>query len=173
MTAHSSATATRAADRRRHAWPALGPALALALVLLAPGAARADAPVQVHQPWFRYLLASIPAGGYMTLENTGAAPVVLTGATSPGCGMVMLHRTETVGGTDRMVGVRQVTVPAHGQVRFAPGGYHLMCMKPKMHPGQIVPVTLRFADGSRITARFPVRGANGTPAPAGTTQPQR
>ena len=123
------------------------------------------------EAWFRYLLASIPAGGYLTLANTGAAPAVLTGVSSPGCGMLMLHRTETVGGTDRMVAVRQVTVPPHGQVRFAPGGYHLMCVEPRMHPGQMVPVTLRFADGSRITVRFPVRGANGAPAPAATAKP--
>ena len=142
-------------------------ALTLGLVLLAPALARAGEAVQVQAPWFRFLLASIPAGGYLTLENTGAAPAVLVGASSPGCGMMMLHRTETSGGTDRMVGVKQVTIPAHGTFRFAPGGYHLMCMEPKMHLGQTVPVTLRFADGSRITAPFPVRGADGAPAPAG------
>ncbi|MDE2580579.1 MAG: copper chaperone PCu(A)C [Rhodospirillales bacterium] len=124
----------------------------------------------MQTPWFRYLLASIPAGGYMTLENNGAGPAVLTGAQSPGCGMLMMHRTETVGGTDRMVRVEKVNIPAHGKLRFAPGGYHLMCMEPKMHPGQAVPVTLHFADGSRITVRFIVRGANGTPEAPGAAK---
>jgi copper(I)-binding protein len=121
--------------------------------------------VQVRTPWFRYLLASIPAGGYVTLENTGDAPAVLLGADSPGCGSLMLHRSETAGGTDSMVRVARVTIPAHGQFRFAPGGYHLMCMQPRMRVGQDVPVTLRFADGGRITVRFAVRGAGGAPAP--------
>jgi copper(I)-binding protein len=75
-----------------------------------------------------------------------------------------------------MVGVARVTIPAHGQFRFAPGGYHLMCMQPRMRVGQVVPVTLRFADGSRITVRFAVRGADGAPAPdrmkAGGTAPK-
>ncbi|MGH7044373.1 MAG: copper chaperone PCu(A)C, partial [Acetobacteraceae bacterium] len=151
--------------------PALGARLALLASVVAagviPAAAWADTPVQVRAPWFRYLLASIPAGGYLTLENTSAAPAVLTGATSPACGSLMLHRTETAGGTDRMLGVQRITIPAHGQFRFAPGGYHLMCMEPKMQPGQTVPVTLLFANGSRITASFTVRGASGAPAPAG------
>jgi len=162
MTDHPPVERTAAARRR---W---GACLGLALAVLAPGAARAAGPVLVRAPWFRYLLASIPAGGYLTLENTGAAPAVLTGAESPACGTLMLHRSETAGGTDRMVGVKRITIPGHGQFRFAPGGYHLMCMQPKMHPGQAVPVTLRFADGSRLTVRFAVRGANGAPAPGGT-----
>ncbi len=155
---------TAAARRCRMA--CLGLAVAL---LLTPGAARAAGPVQVRAPWFRYLLARIPAGGYLTLANTGAAPAVLTGAESPACGTLRLHRSETAGGTERMVRVRRITIPAHGTFRFAPGGYHLMCMQPKMHPGQAVPVTLRFADGSRITVRFAVRGANGAPPAGGAT----
>ena len=154
--------APRRVKTRRRALAALG----LGLALLAPGPARAAPLVQVRAPWFRYLLASLPAGGYLTIVNTGATPVVLTGATSPGCAMLMLHRTETTGGTDRMVGVRQVSIPAHGQVRFAPGGYHLMCMEPKMHLGQVVPLTLHFADGGTVTVRAPVHGANFAPAAA-------
>ena len=139
----------------------------LGLSLFGPVAAAAEQPVRVQGGWFRYLLASIPAGGYVTLRNAGAGPAVLVGVASPACGMMMLHRTETGGGSDRMVGVRQVTIPAHGTFRFAPGGYHLMCMAPKMHPGQRVKVTLRFADGSHVAASFQVRGANGAPlAPA-------
>ena len=140
-------------------------AFALGLALLAPGAAQAAGPVSVGGGWFRYLLAQIPAGGYMTLRNAGSAPAVLTGASSPACGSLMLHRTESGGGTERMVSVDKVTVPAHGRLRFAPGGYHLMCMQPRMHPHEIVPVTLTFADGSRITATFTVFGAKGAPEP--------
>jgi len=128
-----------------------------------PAATGAAAAVRVRHPWFRYLLASVPAGGYVTLTNPGAAPRVLTGVSSSGCGSIMLHRTESQGGTDRMVEVGSVTIPPHGSFRFAPGGYHMMCMMPRMHPGQTVPVTLRFADGARVTVRFAVKGANGAP----------
>ena len=145
----------------------LAPTL-LAPALLAPAGARAAGPISVSVSggWFRYLLASIPAGGYMTLHNTSAAPAVLTGAVSPACGSLMLHRTLSADGTERMVAVAKVPVPAHGTLRFAPGGYHLMCMQPRMQPHQTVPVTLIFADGGRVTASFTVFGANGAPEPA-------
>jgi len=64
---------------------------------------------------------------------------------------------------DRMSMVKSMRIPAHGEVKLAPGGYHLMCMSPSkdMTPGRSVPVTLSFADGSSITTNFPVRGATG------------
>ena len=59
--------------------------------------------------------------------------------------------------------LKGVDVPAHGDVVFAPGGYHLMCMSPSaaMIPGRSVPVTLRFRNGDEVTASFSVRGVTG------------
>jgi periplasmic copper chaperone A len=136
-------------------------AAALGLVLLLPATGRAAPPVTVSRPWFRYLLPQIPAGGYMTLTNASDQPTVLTGAASPACGMLMLHRTEHSGGTESMVGVSSITVPANGAFHFAPGGYHLMCMQPKMKAGESVPVTLTFSGDENITVMFPVRNAKG------------
>jgi copper(I)-binding protein len=111
--------------------------------------------------WMRIIVTSRPAAGYFTLRNDGSAERKLVGASSPGCGMMMLHRSKTEDGVDKMMPVKAVTVPAHGSIRFAPGGYHLMCMRPKavMKPGKSVPVTLTFGDGSTLSAGFAVRGA--------------
>jgi periplasmic copper chaperone A len=108
-------------------------------------------------------MPSIPAAGYFTLSNTTAAPRRLVGAASPACGMLMLHRSVDQNGEEQMMAVSSVLVPGHGMVRFAPGGYHLMCMLPgpAMRPGKSVPVTLRFSDGKTLSANFPVRGATG------------
>lgn len=113
--------------------------------------------------WFRLVLRSLPAAGYFTLANASAVPRSLTGAASPACGSLTLHQSVQQGSEERMAMVPSVTVPAHGQVAFSPGGYHLMCMSPTaaMTPGQSVPVTLRFADGNSFLASFPVRGATG------------
>lgn len=119
--------------------------------------------VTVSKPWFRYILPQTPAGGYMTLENQSSSPAVLTGAASPACSMMMLHRSETKNGKEIMAGVSNVVVPPGGSLSFAPGGYHLMCMEPKMKPGQHVPVTLTFQDGQTINATFPVLSANQQP----------
>ncbi len=130
-------------------------------VALILAAAAANSPISVEQPWFRYIVPQVPAGGYMTLRNASSSPVTLTGARSPACGMLMLHRSETSGGADRMMGVSAVAVPAHGALSFSPGGYHLMCMQPHMAPGQRVRVTLTFQDGGTVNAEFPVFGAAG------------
>jgi len=123
----------------------------------------APPPITIVQPWFRYVVPQVPAGGYLTLHNSSSAPAVLTGASSPACGMLMLHRSETSGGADRMVPIASVAVPPGGTISFAPGGYHLMCMQPRMTPGTSVHVTLTFQGGRTVSAAFPVFGAAGKP----------
>ena len=117
--------------------------------------------VTAQNPWMRYLLPSVPAGGYLTLRNDSDNPAVLTGASSPACGSLMLHQSETMSGMSRMVMVPSVTVPAHGTVSFAEGGYHLMCMKPTMKLGDKISVTLTFQDGSTLPLTMPVYGPSG------------
>jgi copper(I)-binding protein len=111
----------------------------------------------------RYLLPNIPAGGYLVLKNAGDTPAVLTGAASPACGMLMLHESQDSSGMAMMMDVPNVTVPPHGAITFAPGGYHLMCMQPSMKVGTKVPVTLQFQDGSTLALMMPVYGASGQP----------
>lgn len=111
--------------------------------------------------WLRVLLPSIPAAGYFTLRNDGAAPLALTGASIAGCGMAMLHHSTNNGGTETMQHVASVLVPPHGSIRFAPGGYHVMCMQPDtavLKPGRHTSITLAFADGSRLAGDMVVRG---------------
>ncbi len=108
----------------------------------------------------RLVIPSRPAAGYFTLSNDTDHAQALVGASSPACGMIMLHQSLHQNGQERMVMRKRVNVPAHGSVSFAPGGYHLMCMKPgkAMVPGHKVPVTLDFQDGGRMTVEFPVHG---------------
>lgn len=119
--------------------------------------------VSIAGPWIRFINPTTPAAGYFTVTNAGARPAVITGASSPDCGSLMLHQSRNVNGVDQMEMVSSVTVPAHGSVKFAPGGYHLMCMSPSANvvPGRTVPVTLTFADHRTVTKPFMVRGANG------------
>lgn len=139
--------------------------LGVAIMGLAPGitAASGVANVTAKTPWMRYLLPSLPAGGYVTLNNSGDADAVVTGAASPDCGGIMLHESKDNSGMAMMLDVTTVTVPAHGSMSFTPGGYHLMCMAPKMHPGMRVPVTLMFRGGDTLALTMQVYGAMGAP----------
>ncbi len=137
-------------------------AIAALFLMVAASAAKADG-LSVTDAWIRALPATVPSGGYFTLHNDGAKKVVLTGAESPACGMLMLHHSENSGGMGSMMDVTSVDVAAGETVKFAPGGYHLMCMdaKPQIRPGNSVPVTLSFGDGRRLTVNFRVRSATG------------
>ena len=132
-------------------------------LLLATGPAFAAGPLGVSDAWIRAMPAGIPSGGYFTMRNNGAKDAVLTGAATPACGSLMLHKSENTGGMSSMQHVDEVDVPAGGRVAFAPGGYHLMCMQATsaITPGGNVPVTLMFKDGSKLTASFSVRNAAG------------
>lgn len=136
---------------------------ALALGLLATPAVAAGPAVTVSHQWMRFLTPQIPAAGYFTLYNGSGQPAVLTGAASPDCGQLMLHRSEMKNGMASMHMVPDIVVPPHGSVTFQPGGYHLMCMSPAatLRPGHTVPVSLRFKDGPAMAVNFPVYGAKG------------
>jgi hypothetical protein len=63
-----------------------------------------------------------------------------------------------------MVPIDSVRVAPHSQLSFAPEGLHIMLMQPTraIQPGDYVMLTLRFADGQSLQARFEVRGADGS-----------
>lgn len=138
---------------------ALGAAALLSLTLL-PNARADDDALSLSDAWLRTIVPSVPAAGYFRLKNDGATARKLTGASSPACNKLMLHQSKKLNGVDKMVMVDKAVVPAHGALIFAPGGYHLMCMKPSsaMQPGQQVSVTLHFEDGAALTGMFKVHG---------------
>lgn len=86
--------------------------------------------LEVSDAYMQTTIPSRPAAGYFTLKNNGDVDRVLVGASSPGCELIMMHKSESVGGMEKMLMVDNVPVPAHQSVAFAPGGFHLMCMSP-------------------------------------------
>ncbi|HEX7325351.1 MAG TPA: copper chaperone PCu(A)C [Rhodanobacteraceae bacterium] len=142
-------------------------------VLLVAGAVAAAAPattrvVQVKQPWIRWLPANLPVAGYATIINHGGTALRLVGASSADYGSVMLMQSRLSAGNSSMVPVSHLNVPAHGDVQFAPGNYHIMLSHATqpIEPGDKVPITLRFAGGRSVQAEFPVLPATAT-GPAG------
>lgn len=136
--------------------------LLLALLIPGLGSATEAQHVTASGAWIRLLPASLPAGGFVTLNNNGDQAVTLRSATSPAYGSVMLHKSSTEGGMGRMEMVDSLVVPAHGKAELSPGGYHLMMMNAPKPPtvGDEVVVTLVFGDGSSSQVGFVVRPAN-------------
>ena len=135
--------------------------IALAVLLTGTGVMPASAGVSVQDAWIRALPASSPSGGYFTLHNDGKSVETLVSAASPACGMLMLHLSENKGGMSGMSMVEKVPLPAGGDAKFSPGGFHLMCEQPKMRVGGKAMVSLSLSDGSSINVNFDVKDAKG------------
>lgn len=142
------------------------PYLACALLACLLPAAGVHAAVADHvhasHGWLRVLPGSLPAAGYVILQNDGDQPAELSGASSVAYARVMLHESSMKGGMSRMTMIDALPVPAHGKVVLAPGGYHLMLMQPvtPVTPGQHVRVLLKFSDGSSLPTDFIARPAS-------------
>lgn len=158
--------------------PLKSPMLALAAALVAaPLAYAAPNPadvkagtVTIRQPWSRPAQAGMNGVGFFTLANGGKAPVVLKGVESPAAGKVEIHQSAMNGAVMTMRRQDTVTIPAGGQVAFAPGGYHLMLLglKSAQAVGQKVPVTLVFDNGRKAQVQLIVQLA---PPPGAQAMP--
>src|SRR3569833_758204 len=131
------------------------------IVLLATCAATQAAPFEVTDAWFRSLPGKLPAAGYFTALNNSCREVAITGARTDACGMVMMHQSQNKGGMSGRDMATRVAVPAGGTIKFAPGGYHLMCEDAKMKIGTRIPVLINLSDGTAVAVAFAVRGASG------------
>ena len=130
-----------------------------AALAFAHPAAAAESGLALSDGYVRMIIPSRPAAGYFTLTNNGHQSLTLVGAECADFGKVMMHRTIERGGISTMRPVREITLAPGKSVAFAPGGYHLMLMRPKhpLRPGGRLPVTLRFSDGSTLSAEFLVK----------------
>lgn len=140
--------------------------------LLAPfvfalaAACQAPAERAVEDAWARLpAAAGRPAAAYLTLKG-GASGTTLVSVASPAVERAELHEMANDGGVMRMGAVRSIPVPAGGEVKLAPGGLHIMLfgLQPGQNAGGTLPLILRFADGSSMTAEAKLIGA-GDPAP--------
>lgn len=109
--------------------------------------------------------ASMMMGGgnssvvYLTIANTGDGDDTLTGVTSAAAGAVEMHRTEIKDNVASMRQVQQVAIPAHGEVRFNPGGYHLVLAEVRrtLQPGDTITLTLTFQRAGPVEVSAQVR----------------
>jgi len=139
-------------------------ALALALAL-ATAAAPALAQefkagdITVDKAWSRATPKGAETGAaYLTIHNNGATPDKLTGG-SADFAAVEIHEMTTENGVMKMRELKDgLNIPAHGTIRLAPSGYHIMfthLTKPLMK-GEKVSATLNFEHGGSVAVEFPV-----------------
>jgi len=137
-----------------------GQTLLAAWLLAAAANAGAQTAIETGNAWISEAPPGVGvAAAYLEIHNRGAAPATLTGAESVRFERVEMHESMIHDGMAAMHQLDGVEIPAGASVAFAPGGRHFMLFgKPPLpRAGEEVTLTLRFADGTAIELKAPVR----------------
>lgn len=102
-----------------------------------------------------------PGAAYFTLKG-GAADETLVEVTSPQAIRAEMHDSGMEGGVMKMRPIAGgVAVPAGGEVRFAPGGKHVMLfdINPAVKSGGTMKLVFRYANAPTVEVDAKVMGA--------------
>lgn len=101
----------------------------------------------IEHPWSREMPPVAPtAAVYFVVHNNGDQADRLLGLDTPVAGKAELHEHVHADGVMKMQQVQAVEIPAGGEVRFEPMGYHVMLfgVKQQAKAGERFPLTLTF-----------------------------
>ena len=119
--------------------------------------------------WSRPTASAAMAGViYVTITDSGA-PTSLVNVSTPVAAQSQMHQSLMQNGMMEMLPVKSLPVAPGLPIRFSPGGYHIMLvgMMQPLSVGQTFPLTLTFANGTRITTTVTVQPMTaGAPADA-------
>lgn len=127
----------------------------------------------IEHPWARELPPNAPAGAaFFTVHNAGAGADRLLGASTPQAQKSELHTHIHENGMMKMQQIPAVDIPAKGEVKFQPGGNHVMLfgMSKPLKAGEQFPLTLEFEKAGKVEVQVKVEGADGHGMPHGAHQ---
>lgn len=132
-------------------------------MLVLSSSAQAASDIIVDNPYFAAGFAmSSTAAGYMTLTNHSDKPVTLVRISVDNhvASKATLHTSLMENGMAKMRALTDgLTLAAGEQVRFSPGGKHIMLhgLQGILTVGTVVPVTFYFSDNNTQKINFPVK----------------
>lgn len=104
--------------------------------------------------------AGLPtSAAYLTISNAGKTADKLLDIQCACAASAMMHESRTQNGISSMTMLREVTIPAGGEVQFKPDGLHVMLvgLKGPLKAGAMQEMTLRFEKAGTVKAGFHVR----------------
>jgi copper(I)-binding protein len=122
--------------------------------------------LHIDHPWSRAMPPVAPsAAAYFVVHNKGSEADRLLGASTPVAGKAELHEHVHQDGVMKMQQVQDVAIPAGGEVKFEPMGYHVMLfnLKQQARDGERFPLTLTFEKAGSVEVEVAVQQE----APAG------
>jgi copper(I)-binding protein len=116
--------------------------------------------VTVTDPYVRAIPPVVKTtAAFMQLESSDSTERFLVAAETPVAAAVELHMHTMDDGVMRMRQIPHVHLPPNKPVALEPGGLHIMLfdLQAPLSPGDTVPLTLVFEDGSRKAVEAVVR----------------
>ncbi len=127
--------------------------LILLTTFVASASAYAATALHVQEAWVQ----EAPPGAtvlaaYLVIANPGAEAQTLVAVSSPDFAAVEIHTSQIVNGVASMTHLKGLSIPAQDRQVLAPGGTHLMLMRPKhaLHAGDRVRLRLQFSGSAQI-----------------------
>lgn len=132
----------------------------LAASLLATAHEYEAGELHIDHPWSREMPPVAPtAAAYFVVHNKGDQDDRLLAVETPVAGKAEIHEHAHVGGLMKMQQVLNVVIPAGGEVKFAPMGYHVMLfnLKQQARDGDRFPLTLTFEKAGQVQVEVAVQ----------------
>ncbi len=118
--------------------------------------------LRIEHPWSREMPPVAPtAAAYFVVHNRGAADRLLEVRTPVADKAEFHEHVQVDDGVMKMQQVQAVAIPAGGEVRFEPMGYHVMLfgLKQQAKDGERFPLTLTFEKAGAIELEVAVQKA--------------
>ncbi|ARU87271.1 copper chaperone PCu(A)C [Pseudomonas sp. M30-35] len=116
--------------------------------------------LHIEHPWSREMPPVAPtAAAYFVVDNKGKEADRLIAVETPVAGKAEMHEHVHAGDVMKMQQVQGVDIPAGGQVRFEPMGYHVMLfnLEQQMKAGEHFPMTLTFEKAGDVEVQVNVQ----------------
>ena len=128
----------------------------------------------IEKPWARATPKGAEVGaGYLEIRNAGAVADRLTGG-SADFAAIEVHEMSMQGGVMKMRELKDgLVIPAHGAVKLAPGGYHIMFagLKRPLVKGEVAKTTLVFEHAGSVKVDFAVEDVGAAAPASGAAKP--
>jgi hypothetical protein len=115
--------------------------------------------LHIEHPWSRQMPAVAPtAAAYFVVHNKGAEADRLLSVSTPHAGKAELHEHIHADDVMKMQQVQTVVIPAGGEVKFEPMGYHVMLfnLQQQAQDGERFPLTLTFEKAGQLDVEVAV-----------------
>ena len=124
-----------------------------------PRGSASSGPIRITDAYLPQPAGPDVAAVYFTVADTGDQPDTLLSAASVPAAQVSLMSESAGGGAESMAVVAGgLSIPAHGQLAFTTGGYHVMLTDPAvpLKQGGTVQLTLTFRRAGKVTLDVPI-----------------